>query len=229
MPIGYLVTTGLIAAVVLAAVSGHRPRRSSPFRPSYSIGLLINWPLAVFVVLAVSTALAIDQTGAGSPVSWIGLGLAIFATAGLAVLRRRARETGPVLERALDEGREQTCSTSIATVRVAPAAPTLVHLHPLFGSKRIGTRYLFHRLARRGWLCVSANYRRTSGGFSDPLIDVKKVIAWVHEHGGDYGADPNTVFPIEAFAADVRSQRRVADPVPGSCACLQPGAQAAEL
>lgn len=243
MPIGYLVTTGLIAAVVLAAVSGHRPRRSSPFRLSYPIGFLINWPLAVFLVLAASTALAIDQTGAGSPVFWIGLGLAVLATAGLAVLRRRARDTGPVLERAMDEGlgadwrdhvdaelsarlrrrpslaRVLAAPISvrrrgverIANVRYGPARranlldvyrdrsgrsgrPTLVHLHPLFGSKRLGTRHLFHRLAGRGWVCVSANYRRASGGFSDPLIDVKKVIAWVREHGDEYGADPDTVF-----------------------------------
>ena len=30
--------------------------------------------------------------------------------------------------------------------------------------------------------------------FSDPLIDVKKVIAWVREHGRESGADPNAVF-----------------------------------
>jgi acetyl esterase/lipase len=29
---------------------------------------------------------------------------------------------------------------------------------------------------------------------ADPLIDVKKVIAWVREHGREYGLDPNAVF-----------------------------------
>jgi acetyl esterase/lipase len=72
--------------------------------------------------------------------------------------------------------------------------PVLIHLHPLFGSKRLGSRYLFHRLAGAGWLCVSANYRRASDGFSDPLIDVKRVIAWVREHAPEYGADPDAVF-----------------------------------
>jgi acetyl esterase/lipase len=244
MPIGYLITMGWVAAVAFAAVSGHRPRRSSPFRLSYSIGFLLNWPLVVFFVLAASTALAIDQSGGGSPLFWIGLGFAVLASAELAVLRRRARETGPVLERALDEGlgadwrdhvdaevsarlrRRPSLAHVLAApisvrrrgveripnVRYGPARranlldvyrdrsgrsgrPTLVHLHPLFGSKRLGTRHLFHRLASRGWVCVSANYRRASGdAFSDPLIDVKKVIAWVREHGGEYGADPNTVF-----------------------------------
>ena len=30
--------------------------------------------------------------------------------------------------------------------------------------------------------------------FPDHLIDVKKVIAWVREHGHEYGADPGVVF-----------------------------------
>ena len=54
MPIGYLVTTGLLAAVALSAVSRHRPRRSSPFRLSYLVGFLLNWPLAVFLMLVAS-------------------------------------------------------------------------------------------------------------------------------------------------------------------------------
>ena len=74
--------------------------------------------------------------------------------------------------------------------------PTLIHLHG--GAFRIGNksreaRPLFYRLARRGWVCISANYRlRTQ--FPDPLIDLKKVLAWVREHGAEYGADPNVVF-----------------------------------
>ena len=74
--------------------------------------------------------------------------------------------------------------------------PTLVHLHG--GAFRIGSKSreagpLFQRLARRGWVCISANYRlRTQ--YPDPLVDVKSVLAWVREHGPEYGADPNVVF-----------------------------------
>ena len=76
------------------------------------------------------------------------------------------------------------------------AGPTFVHLHG--GTFRVGkksreARPLFHRLARHGWVCVSANYRlRTQ--YSDPLADVKSVLAWVRAHGPEYGADPNVVF-----------------------------------
>ncbi len=243
MPIGYLITSGWVAAVAVAAVSGRRPRRSSPFRLSYSIGVLLNWPLVAFLVLAVSTALAIDQSGTGSAVFRVGLGFAVSAAVGLTILCLRARETGPVLERALDDGlgadwrdhvdaelharlrrrpslgRVLAAPLSsrrrgverISNVRYGPSSranlldvyrgrsgrrgrPTLVHLHPLFGSKRLGTRHLFHRLAADGWVCVSANYRRPANGFSDPLSDVQKVIGWVREHGPEYGADPGTVF-----------------------------------
>jgi hypothetical protein len=104
VPIGYLVNTGIIAVVALSAVSRHRPSRSSPFGLRGIFGVLLNWPLAVFLLLAASTALAIAQNGVGSPVFGIGLGFAVLATAGLVVLARRARATGPALERALDEG-----------------------------------------------------------------------------------------------------------------------------
>ena len=72
--------------------------------------------------------------------------------------------------------------------------PTLIYLHWgafRFGSKDFGARRLLHQLASQGWVCVSANYRST---FPDPLIDVKKVIAWVREHGREYGTDPSAVF-----------------------------------
>jgi acetyl esterase/lipase len=75
--------------------------------------------------------------------------------------------------------------------------PALVYLHPgafVFGSKRLGARHLLCGLASRGWVCVSANYRLRSAEFPDPLIDVKNVIAWVREHGHEYGADPSVVF-----------------------------------
>jgi hypothetical protein len=82
MPIGYLFSTGIIAAVVLSAVARHRPRRSSPLRLSLLFGYVINWPFLAFVVLVASTALAIAQDGVHSPVFWMGLALAVLASLG---------------------------------------------------------------------------------------------------------------------------------------------------
>ena len=76
------------------------------------------------------------------------------------------------------------------------SGPTLVHLHSggfFMGSKSREARPLFDRLARHGWVCISANYRLRTA-YTDQLEDVKKVLVWVREHGSEYGTDPNVVF-----------------------------------
>lgn len=82
--------------------------------------------------------------------------------------------------------------------RSRPAgSPVLVHLHGgafVSGAKNRESLPLLYRLASRGWLCVSANYRLSpAASFPDHLVDVKKVLAWVREHGAEYGADPSVV------------------------------------
>jgi acetyl esterase/lipase len=76
--------------------------------------------------------------------------------------------------------------------------PTLVHLHGgafVSGRKNREALPLIYRLASRGWVCIRANCRLSPAvRFPDHLIDVKKVIAWVREHGHEYGADPTVVF-----------------------------------
>ncbi|MGA8114391.1 MAG: alpha/beta hydrolase [Actinocatenispora sp.] len=76
--------------------------------------------------------------------------------------------------------------------------PVLIHLHGGHfegGRKNTQSLPLLYRLASQGWVCVSANYRLSPAvGFPEHLIDAKRVIAWVREHGHEYGADPATVF-----------------------------------
>jgi acetyl esterase/lipase len=83
-------------------------------------------------------------------------------------------------------------------LRSRPAvAPVLVHLHGggyVSGAKHREARALLHRMAAEGWVCLSANCRlRPAAGFVDHVVDVKKVLAWVREHGPAYGADLGTV------------------------------------
>jgi acetyl esterase/lipase len=83
--------------------------------------------------------------------------------------------------------------------RSRPAAsPVLVHFHGgrfVSGAKNSESLPLLYRMASRGWLCLSANYRLSPGAsFPDYLIDVKKVLAWVRTHGAEHGADPAVVF-----------------------------------
>ncbi|RJL30359.1 alpha/beta hydrolase [Bailinhaonella thermotolerans] len=77
-------------------------------------------------------------------------------------------------------------------------APVLIHLHGggyTAGRKNSQSLPLLRHLAGRGWVCVSANYRlRPDAGLEDHLIDAKRVIAWVREHGPAHGADPGRIF-----------------------------------
>jgi acetyl esterase/lipase len=76
-------------------------------------------------------------------------------------------------------------------------APTLVYWHGggfRSGHKNREGRAMLNRLAGQGWVCVSANYRlEPAATFPDPLVDAKKVIAWIRAHAGQYGADPRTL------------------------------------
>ncbi|MBM7551247.1 alpha/beta hydrolase [Thalassobacillus pellis] len=78
------------------------------------------------------------------------------------------------------------------------SAPVLVHLHGgafVRGKKNREGLPLLYRLASKGFLGISANYRlRPSATFPDQLIDIKKVIAWIREYGQEYGADPSQIF-----------------------------------
>jgi acetyl esterase/lipase len=248
MPIGYLISTAIVTTYVVLALASPRPRRSSPFRLSFLLGFAVNEaPSIAFCLLVASTWLAFAQYSVGSPVLWIGVGLAVLASLGLGVIVRRSLRSGPAVERALSEvlgdgwrgrvdprlavrlGRRR----SIAHILLAPFAfrprdvervrnisygdagrwnrldvyrhrshpsggPTLIHLHGgafTIGRKNHEARPLLQRLASQGWVCISANYRlRQAGRFPEALIDVKRVLAWVREHGYEFGADPQTVF-----------------------------------
>ena len=104
MPIGYLLTTSFVACGVLGALAP--PRR--PFilgALSFVAGFALNeLPFIAAAWLVVSTLLALNQTGLGSPVGIAAVTVAILAMAGLLLVVRRALLTGPALERALTAG-----------------------------------------------------------------------------------------------------------------------------
>jgi acetyl esterase/lipase len=245
MPIGYLITAGVMATYTVFALTPPRPRQSSPFRLSFWLGFLVNeLPFVAVYVLVASTALAILQSGTESPIFWVAFGLAVCATAGLLLIASRALRTRPALERALREGLgaesrgyveagmavrlrrrlplayillapfvfRRRDVERVSNIRYGdagqanlldvyrhrsrpPSGPTFIHFHGgafVMGRKSRESRAL---LASQGWVCISANYRlRASGAFPNSLIDVKQVLAWVREHGRDYGADPGEVF-----------------------------------
>lgn len=73
--------------------------------------------------------------------------------------------------------------------------PVLLEIHGgawVLGRKDDQGLPLMRHLAARGWVCVSANYRLSPRAtFPDPLVDIKRAIAWIRQHIADYGGDPD--------------------------------------
>ncbi|WP_406815113.1 alpha/beta hydrolase fold domain-containing protein [Mycobacterium sp. M23085] len=62
------------------------------------------------------------------------------------------------------------------------------------GNKRGQAHPLMSHLAELGWICVSINYRHSPRNtWPDHIVDVKRALAWVKEHIGEYGGDPDFV------------------------------------
>jgi acetyl esterase/lipase len=76
--------------------------------------------------------------------------------------------------------------------------PVLIYVHGgawTHGKKDQQGLPIVYHFASRGWLCVQPNYRLCPDAtFPDPMIDIKRAIAWVHRHGREHGADPRQVF-----------------------------------
>ncbi|HZJ05720.1 MAG TPA: alpha/beta hydrolase [Nocardioidaceae bacterium] len=76
-------------------------------------------------------------------------------------------------------------------------APVLLHVHGggwTIGDKEHQGIPLMLHMAARGWVCVTINYRLSPrNAFPAHLVDVKRAIAWVREHGHEYGADPSYI------------------------------------
>jgi acetyl esterase/lipase len=111
----------------------------------------------------------------------------------------------------------------------ASGGPVLVHLHGggfRHGRRSREARPLLHRLARQGWVCISADYRlRPEATFPDPLIDTKRVVAWARGHGGEYGADTSTLFVAGSSAGGHLATMAALTP---NDAALQPGFEHAD-
>jgi len=76
-------------------------------------------------------------------------------------------------------------------------APVLIQVHGggwVIGHKQQQGLPLMLRLARRGWVCVSINYRLApKHRMPDQIIDLKRAIAWVRSNIANHGGDPSTI------------------------------------
>jgi acetyl esterase/lipase len=76
-------------------------------------------------------------------------------------------------------------------------APVLLQIHGggwMIGRKEQQAQPLLVHLARRGWVCVAANYRLSpKATFPDHIVDCKRALRWVRERVAEYGGDPEFV------------------------------------
>jgi len=76
-------------------------------------------------------------------------------------------------------------------------APVLLHVHgggwTIGDKEHQGIPLLLH-MAARGWVCVTINYRLSPrDAFPAHLVDVKRAISWIRDHGQEYGGDPSYI------------------------------------
>ncbi|RLV54756.1 alpha/beta hydrolase [Aeromicrobium phragmitis] len=185
----------LLAALTALAAVGHR---------------LFAWPAVLALVAALTTAAAVVPILVGGlrarPVLEAALHDARLSPA------RRPRPwwrfvfwpwpTVPrcvqhVRDVAYGPGRRHLLDLYVRTARPGSHAPVFLHLHGggfTRGRKNRDARPLLHRLARHGWISVSATYRLLpEGEFPANLEDVQRLIAWVREHADELGADPDRI------------------------------------
>ncbi len=97
-----------------------------------------------------------------------------------------------------------------------PSAPILLHFHGggfYSGNKAREARPLIRHLAsRRGFVCVSANYRlQPHVTLADQVADVRDAIAWVRAHAAEYDAEPGTLFVTGSSAGAHLAIRALAE------------------
>jgi acetyl esterase/lipase len=197
----------LLASTLLAAGQGDldSPDGWAPL----GLAVLTAAGLAVVAGRALRTGPAVER----ALTDGLGAGWRAAIDPGLAARLRRRRRYARILLWPFPVGRRDI--ERVADIRYGDAGrhnlldvhrhrsrpaggPVLVYVHGggfTGGRKDREGRPLLHRLASQGWMCVSANYRlRPAATFVDHLTDVKKVIAWVREHGREYGGDPDVLF-----------------------------------
>lgn len=181
--VGYL----LIASTLLALTQGDL---GSPGGAAGAVVALLDVAgLTVIVRRALRAHAALGNSGPpGRP--WGRILRAPFFPGRLNVARHRGLAYG--------DGRHRTLDVHYRRDRPA-GAPVLLNFHGggfHSGSKAREARPLIrHLTSRRGFVCVSADYRlQPQVTLADQVADVRAAIAWVRAHAADFSAGPGPLF-----------------------------------
>jgi len=224
MPVGYWWTVAVISWGVACALTRWRrlgPFSRIPALLASELPFIGGYLLIASTVLALADG-DLDSPGgtAGAAIALLALaGLVVVVCQALradAALRNAGRPERPwsrILRAPLFPGRRDVVrvrglaygdgprrTLDVYHRRDRPAsAPVLLHFHGggfYSGNKAREARPLIrHLTSRRGFVCVSANYRlQPHVTLADQVADVRNAIAWVRAHATEYGAQPGTLF-----------------------------------
>lgn len=171
------------AIVGLLLLQARAPRSVPAMDDALELGLGDEWRLQIAPDLA---------DGLETRIHWIRALLFPF--------RRRRRDVEHLRDLSYGDHGRYTRADLYRHRSRPVGSPVLVHLHG--GAFRSGRKDheslpLLYHFASRGWLVVSANYRvgrRVS--YPEPLVDLKRLLAWIREHGPGYGAAPALVVVV---------------------------------
>jgi acetyl esterase/lipase len=224
MPIGYWIPVALYSWGVACALTRWRRLGSFSALPALlasELPFLVGYLLIASTVLAlIDGDLGSPGGAAGAVVALLALaGLVVVvrramrAHAALGNAGRPRRPWGRILRAPFFPGRSGVVrvhglgygggprrTLDVYHRRDRPArAPVLLHFHGggfYSGNKAREARPLIrHLTSRRGFVCVSANYRlQPHVTLAGQVADVRVAIAWVRAHAAEYGADPGTLF-----------------------------------
>ena len=241
MPVGYWWTVAVISWAVACALTRWR-RLGSFSRIPALIGSELPFIVGFLLIASTVLALVdgdLDSPGgiAGAVVALLALaGLVVVVKRALrahAALHNAGRPERPwsrilrapffpgrrdvVQVRTLAYGEGPRRTLDVYHRRDRPAgAPVLLHFHGggfYSGSKTREARPLIrHLTSRRGFVCVSANYRlQPHVTLADQVADVRNAIAWVRAHAPEYGAQPGTLFLAGSSAGANLAIRAICD------------------
>jgi len=224
MPFGYWWTVAVISWGVLCALTRWRRLGSLSAIPALIVSelpFIVGYLLIGSTVLALAEGDLGSPGGlAGAAVALLALaglavvvGRALRADAALGLAGKPRRPWGRILRapflpgrlgvvrvRGLAYGDGARGTLDVYHRRDRPAgAPVLLHFHG--GGFRSGHKgrearpLIRHLTSRRGFVCVSANYRlQPHVTLDDQVADVRAAIAWTRAHAARYGAGPGPLF-----------------------------------
>jgi acetyl esterase/lipase len=241
MPIGYLWTVALVSWGVACALTRWRRLGSFSAIPALvasEMPFIVGYLLIASTVLALADGdLGSPAGAAGAVVALLALtGLVVVVRRALrahAALRnagKPGRPWGRILRAPFFPGRPDVVRVrglaygdgpdrrlDVYHRRDRPAgAPVLLHFHG--GGFHSGHRarearpLIRHLTSRRGFVCVSADYRlQPHVTLTDQVADVRDAIAWVRAHAAEFGAEPAALFLTGSSAGANLAIRAVCD------------------